>query len=131
MDPIIAAGNYMNSDGFLDAVVFIVTQSGQTYAQTISLDEEVLDDYLDIDLAIATAINSNPDIPITIFVVHQSDDEGYEFATETDLVTWSFVNNQNEDDYVTNFNVTFTGMVNYVYPVELLVEQETEVFIEQ
>lgn len=131
MEPTIAAGNYMNSDGYLDAVVILVTQSGQVYTQTISLDEEILDDYLDIDLAIATAINSNPDIPITIFVVHQSDDEGYEFATETDLVTWSFVNNQNEDDYVINFSVVFTGMVNYVYPVELLVEQVTENYVEQ
>tara|TARA_R100001594_G_scaffold27919_3_gene53004 strand:- start:50860 stop:56871 length:6012 start_codon:yes stop_codon:yes gene_type:complete len=123
-------GNYINQGGYLDALVTIVTESGSIYTQTISLGQEMLDDYLDIDLVVANAINSNPDIPVTIFVVHQSGDENYEFATATDLVTWSFVNNQNEDDYVTNFAVTLTGQLNYAYNLEEFVQQAVDVYIE-
>ena len=99
---------------FLQANITIITNSGNEYTIETSLTDSMLSgDYIntfpDVDLIVANAINSNDSIPITAFIYHQSNSEDYVFGTDTDEVTWSFVNNANPDDYVTSFNVNITG----------------------
>ena len=105
---------------FFEANITITTNSGNEYIIETSLMDSMLNgDYIDttpdIDQIIANAINSDDSIPITAFVYHNSNADNYELGTDTDEVTWSFVNNANPDDYVTNFSVNIEGNASVQY----------------